>query len=83
MAAIRPRGLAQAMGAAALVAVALLALAAPPTMAKGGGTKLKRVGRFHKPVYATVAPGVPALLVVEQESRAFKRIDNFPRPGAR
>jgi hypothetical protein len=56
--------------AAALLAAALagllLALIPPGADAR---VKLKRIGRFNKPVYVTVAPEVPGVFVVEQPGR--------------
>jgi glucose/arabinose dehydrogenase len=57
-------------GTAALLAAALAGLLL--TLAPSGAdarVKLKRVGRFHSPVYVTVAPDVPGLFVVEQPGR--------------
>jgi glucose/arabinose dehydrogenase len=56
--------------AAALLAAALagLHLALIPSDADAR-VKLKRIGRFNKPVYVTVAPDVPGLFVVEQPGR--------------
>jgi glucose/arabinose dehydrogenase len=65
-----------------VVFVAAVALVAVPTAAGGpdaeaakkkrGGkspVKLKRIGRFHKPVYVASAPGVAGVFVVEQGGR--------------
>ena len=51
---------------AAALACTLLALAASSADAR---VKLKRIGRFHSPVYVTVAPDVSGLFVVEQPGR--------------
>ena len=53
--------------ALALTAAALASLAAVP--AAEGKVKLKRVGRFNAPVFATSAPGSSGLFVVEQAGR--------------
>ncbi len=55
---------------AAVLATALagLLLALAPADADAR-VKLKRIGRFHSPVYVTVAPDVPGLFVVEQPGR--------------
>ena len=53
---------------ATIGALALLGLAALPVAAEAK-VKLKRVGRFSAPVYATSAPGAPGLYVVEQAGR--------------
>lgn len=50
-----------------LGALALVGLAAVPVAE--AKVKLKRVGRFNAPVYATSAPGGPGLFVVEQAGR--------------
>jgi glucose/arabinose dehydrogenase len=57
-------------GVAALLAAGLAGLlfALIPTGA-AAKVKLKRIGRFHNPVYVTVAPDVPGLFVVEQPGR--------------
>ncbi len=51
---------------AAALATLVLAVAPSGTDAR---VKLKRIGRFHSPVYVTVAPDVPGLFVVEQPGR--------------
>jgi glucose/arabinose dehydrogenase len=53
--------------------------------------KLKRIGRFHSPVYVTVAPDLPGLFVVEQggrvklvrgkRRRTFLNVAGQVRPG--
>ena len=55
---------------AAVLAAALagLLLAVAPSGAEAR-VKLKRIGRFHSPVYVTVAPDVSGLFVVEQPGR--------------
>ena len=52
---------------ATVAALAVLGLAALP--AAEAKVKLKSVGRFSSPVYATSAPGTPGLFVVEQAGR--------------
>ncbi len=56
------------LATAMVCALALLGLAALP-VATEAKVKLKRVGRFNAPVYATSAPGAPGLYVVEQAGR--------------
>jgi glucose/arabinose dehydrogenase len=57
--------------AAAAVLVAALAgtLLAVAASSADARVKLKRIGRFHSPVYVTVAPDVSGLFVVEQAGR--------------
>jgi glucose/arabinose dehydrogenase len=55
--------------ATALLAGLLLAGLAATAPAADAKLKLKRVGRFDSPVYATSAPGGPGLFVVEQPGR--------------
>ncbi|MGH2984174.1 MAG: PQQ-dependent sugar dehydrogenase [Solirubrobacterales bacterium] len=54
--------------AALAAALAGLLFALAPSGADAR-VKLKRIGRFHSPVYVTVAPDVPGLFVVEQPGR--------------
>jgi glucose/arabinose dehydrogenase len=54
------------LATAVIAALALVLAAAPGAEAK---VKLKKVGRFSSPVYATSAPGTPGLFVVEQAGR--------------
>jgi glucose/arabinose dehydrogenase len=64
----------------AIACLAALALFAAPAAAgdpgaqaakkkRGGKVKLKRIGRFHQPVYVATAPGVEGIFVVEQGGR--------------
>ena len=46
-----------------------------------GGVKLKRVGRFRGPVYASSAPGSPGLYVVEQGGRVKVVVNGHERHG--
>jgi glucose/arabinose dehydrogenase len=76
-----------------VIAVALLAavtIQPPPSEAKPK-LKLKRIGRFHNPVYLTSAPGVGGIFVVEQggrirhvqgkRRRTFLKISGLVRSG--
>jgi hypothetical protein len=54
---------------AILAALAGLLLATLSTADAEAKVKLKRIGRFHGPVYVTVAPDLPGLFVVEQGGR--------------
>jgi glucose/arabinose dehydrogenase len=59
------------LGAAAALAASLLiaGVAGVPTADAKPKVKLKKVGRFAKPVYVTSAPGVSGIFVVEQGGR--------------